>query len=233
LICAAFGVLPSSLGFTPNKGMGSMGSSGHHQGESDAQLERSTKPRASWVVDLINEISVNYLGMPPEVTFTFHGLDEEDEQKKATLLEGYVNNGLMVLNEGRDQLNLPRFAIEQANEPFIATPTGPAFFNPDVQPVGMPGNLPSAPQNSPNAPDDQSAIETGSSDSADEAVSDATGVKAEQKAFATFAERRSGRNGWRDFVFKHHAPDVAEAANRLAEVGDLDAVKALFSLPAH
>lgn len=231
LICAAFGVLPTSLGFTPNRGVGSMGASGHHQGEQDAQLERSTKPRASWVVDLINEISVNYLGMPPEVTFGFHGLDDEDEQKKATLLEGYVNNGLMVLNEGRDHLNLPRFGIEQANEPFIATPTGPAFFNPDVQPVGMPGNLPSAPQNGQSQIEGptQPAIEAGTTDAPrDEQVQ---GAKAEQKAFKEFAERRAGRSGVRDFVFKHHSRDIAEAANRLAEDGDMDAVKALFALP--
>ncbi|MGC2652273.1 MAG: hypothetical protein WA317_01435, partial [Mycobacterium sp.] len=67
LICAACDVLPTSIGFTPNHGMGGMGGQGHQQGEQDSQLERGTKPRAKWIVDLINEISVNYLGMPPEV----------------------------------------------------------------------------------------------------------------------------------------------------------------------
>lgn len=234
LICAALDVLPTSIGFTPNHGMGGMGGQGHQQGEKDSQLERGTKPRAKWVVDLINEISVNYLGMPPEVTFTFHGLDDEDEQRRATLLEGYVKNGLMVLNEGRDSLNLPRYAIEQANEPFISTPTGPAFFNPKVQPVGMPGNLPSAPQNGPQTADEgPAAIEGAPSNDGDDTPSRADDARSEQKAFASFAQRRAGRAGWRDFVFKHHEPDIAEAANRLAEVGELDAAKAALALTAH
>lgn len=231
LICAAFGVLPTSLGFTPNKGMGSMGSSGHHQGESDAQLERSTKPRASWVVDLINEISINYLGMPPEVTFVFHGLNDDDEQKSATLLEGYLGNGLMTLNEGRDQLNLPRYSLEQANEPFIDTPTGPAFFNPEVQPVGMPGNLPSADQNSaqPQKDTSQPALEARVADEPRDESVQGDAAKAERKAFMAFIGKAGGCTS-RDFLFNEHPPEVAEAANRLAAAGDVDAVKALFEL---
>jgi len=234
LICAAIDILPTSIGFTPNHGTGAMGGQGHQQGESDSQLARGTKPRAKWVVDLINEISINYLGMPPEVTFTFHGLDADDEEKKAVLLEGYVNNGLMVLNEGRDQLNLPRFAIEQANEPFIATPTGPAFFNPLVQPVGMPGNLPSAPQNSPGQVEsgNQPATGAGAVDGqVPDVTDDAPDSKAEKRAFLTFAANRTARGQqWRDFAFKSLDSDVGEAANRLAAAEDLDAVKALFAL---
>lgn len=224
LICGPFGVLPSTQGFTPNRGMGSMGSSGHHQGESDAQLERSTKPRASWVVDLINEISINYLGMPPEVTFGFHGLDDDDEQKSATLLEGYLGHGLMTINEGRDQLNLPRFAMVQANEPLFTTPTGPAFVNPEVQPVGMPGNLPSADQNTTALPPGKPA------EPEEEPVQD-TPAKVEQKAFLTFIAQSGGTG--RGFVFKAHSPEVAEAAHQLAESGDVDAVEELFSLATH
>lgn len=245
LICAAFDVLPTSLGFVQSGRSGSMGSSsggrGQQQGEQDAQLQRGTKPRAKWISEIINEISRNYLGMPPEVSFSFTGIDDQDEQKEATLLEGYVNNGLMVLNEGRDRLNLPRFAIEQANEPFIATPTGPAFFNPEVQPVGMPGNLPSAQQNNPtqqNAPQ-QPAIEAPTAEAPrDEQVqgtpdkqTDQKALRAEQRAFFKFARNTSTRDTpWRDFTFKSYSPSVGEAANRLAAAGDVDAVKALFEL---
>lgn len=200
----------------------------------NSQLQRGTKPRAKWVINLINEISINYLGMPPEVTFGFHGLDDEDEQKKATLLQGYIGSGLMVTNEGRDALNLPRYAIEQANEPYIATPTGPSFLNPEVQPSGMPGNLPSAHQNGPNPPQvgapDKPAIDAGASnEDRDEQVQDVPDAKTEQKAFMTFARRRRD-SGWRDFTFKTLSPDIAQAANDLASVGELDAVKALFDM---
>jgi hypothetical protein len=233
LICAAFSVLPTSLGFTPNHGMGGMGGSGHQQGESDSQLERGTKPTAQWITDLINELSVNYLGMPPELSFKFHGIDEEDETKSAALLEGYLGNALMTVNEGRDQLNLPRSPHPQANELLFKTPTGPAFLDSSVQPVGMPGNLPSA-QNQPQfQPQQSSSDETPPppADSRDEQVQDIPGDKrAEQKAFLTFARNQQRRNnGWRDFAFKVYASDVGEAANRLAAAGDVDAAKALFA----
>jgi Phage portal protein len=223
LICAAFDVLPTSLGFSPNHG--GIGASGQQKGEQDSQLQRGTKPTAQWITDLINEVCTNYLGMPPEVTFKFHGLDSEDEQKEATLVEGYLNNGIMTLNETRDARSLPRYPFPQADQPFLATPTGPAFLNPEVQPVGMPGNLPSAPQNQPGFTP-PAAVEP-----RDETVQDTPDpkAKAEQKAFLTFAKRRNGGE-WRDFTFKALSPDVGEAANRLAAAGDLDACKALFTL---
>jgi hypothetical protein len=225
LICAAFDVLPTSIGFSPNHGMGGMGGQGHQQGEQDSQLQRGTKPTATWITDLVNKVCVHYLGMPPEVTFRFHGLDQEDEQKEATLLGGYVNGGLKTLNEGRDQLSLPRYDFEEANQPFLSTPTGPAFLNVEVQPVGMPGNLPSAAQNQPQS---QPAKEPASTpEPQGEQAQDAK--RTEQKAFMTFLRKRAG-GAWRDFTFTAHPQSVAEAANRLAAAGDVDAVKALFAM---
>lgn len=232
LICAAFDILPTSLGFSPNHGAGGMGSQGHSQGEQDAQLARGTKPRARWVTDLINEVCTNFLGMPPEVTFTFHGLDDKDEQAEATLLQGYVDNALLTVNEGRDRLNMPRYAIESANEPFLATPTGPAFLNPDTQPVSLPGNLPSVPGNHPGAPEQgvlpskkpQAAIEA-----RDESVQGTPDKRAEQKAFSTFIRKRAG-SAWRDFTFTAYPDHVAEAANRLAAAGDVDAAKCALAM---
>lgn len=239
LICASFDVLPTSLGFTPNHNPGMAGNS-NQKGEQDSQLARGTKPRVKFLVGLINEISHNYLGMPNEVTFAFHGIDDEDEQKEAALLEGYIASGLMVINEGRDRLNLPRFGIDQANEPFISTPTGPSFLNPKVQPSGMPGNLPSAGQNAPGGrPTDpnpggkengyQPSVEVrAANEPRDESVQ---GKKAEQKAFMSCvqASLKQGKQ-WRDFTFKVYDPITGEAANRLAAAGDVDACKALFML---
>lgn len=239
LICASFGVQPTSLGFMPT-GRGSSaggGSSGSSSGRSmqmqqDAQLERSTKPRAEWITDLINEISINYLGMPPEVTFSFHGLDDQDEQRAADLLEGYIGKGLMVINEGRDQLNLPRFNFPEANEPFLFTPTGPSFLNPDVSPVQMPGNLPSAPQNQPGFKPDETPTD-GSSGPRDEQVQDvpdADGDKAaEQKAFLAFVAKADGPPD-RPFAFRYHQSDVASVANQLAVKADLPGIRELFKL---
>jgi hypothetical protein len=229
LICAAFDVLPTSLGFSPNHGSGNMGGQGHSQGEQDAQLQRGLKPTAQWVADLVNEVCGAYLGKPAEVVFKFQGLDQEDEQREAALLTGYVDNALMTVNEGRDALNLPRYPHQNANEPFLSTPTGPAFLNPNAEPIGLPGNLPSAPQNHdgfqqkpelPSKPELKPA----------EAQGDDQVQRAEQKAFFTFAAKRAGSDRWRDFQFKALSVNVGEAANRLAAAGDLDACKALFAL---
>lgn len=246
LICAAFDVLPTSIGFSPNHGSGNMGGQGHSQGEQDAQLQRGTKPTAQWITDLINEVCTNYLNMPPELTFRFHGLDQEDEAREAALVTGYVNNALITVNEGRDQLNLPRYPWANANEPFLTTPTGPAFLNPDAEPVGLPGNLPSAPQNHdgfqgkpPAAEDASGTSEAPVKDEQVQGKPDGDAAqkayavdrkRAEQRRFIAFAGKRAGQRNWQDFTFNVHPRDVAEAANRLAAAGDVDAVKALFAM---
>ncbi|HEX4395175.1 MAG TPA: hypothetical protein VH084_27125 [Mycobacterium sp.] len=231
LICAAFEVLPTSIGFTPNHGMGGMGGQGHQQGEQDSQLRRGTKPTAQWIIDLINEVSTNYLDMPPEVTFRFHGLDDENEEREQTLLTGYIGNGLQTLNEGRDTLNLPRYDFPEANQPFLNTPTGPAFLNVKVQPTQLPGNMPGAqpqgrtqgqgapaPTPSPAKPSLTQGKPAAALDSA----------AAERKKFLTFARKAGDR--WRDFTFDYYPPDIAKAANRLGAAGDIEACKALFAM---
>jgi hypothetical protein len=225
LICAAYAVPPTSIGFTPNHGMGGMGGQGHIQGEQDYQTQRSTKPTAQWVSALINEISSLYLGMPPEVTFQVAGLDTEDDERDAQLLTGYIAAGVKTLNEGRDHLGLPRYDFPEASQPFISTPTGPAWLNVDGQPTAVPGNLPSAqvaagPSDSPalhDTPDAGDPVKTAMAD--------------ERRAFTAYARKRGGR--WRrDFQFSHHPADVASSANRLAEAGDLTAASALLDLAA-
>lgn len=231
LICAAFEVLPTSLGFTPNHGMGGMGGQSMQQAEMDSQMRRGTKPTAQWVIDLVNEVSTSYLRMPPEITFRFHGLDDENEEREANLLTGFIGSGLQTLNEGRDQLNLPRYDFDEANQPFLNTPTGPAFLNVAVQPVGMPGNLPTAAQNQPGYRPDPPVAPSGSkkpSDAKPQIMDTSDGRIAERKKFLTFAKRRDTE--WRDFAFKCFSPEVADAANRLAAAGDIDACKALFEL---
>lgn len=235
LICASFDVLPTTLGFVPNHGMGGAGGKGQQQGESDSQLERGTKPRAKRFTEVINDLSIKYLGMPPEVTFQFHGIDDEDEQRRATLLEGYIGNALMTPNEGRDAINLPRSPHPQANELLFLTPTGPAYLDPSIA-VGMPGNLPSAEQNAPGA---APALPNGAKPDPpappagprDESVQNSpNAARAEQKAFMTFVRNRNRGGEWRDFTFKALNPDVGTAANELAKAGHVDAVKALFDM---
>lgn len=227
LVCASFSVLPTSLGFTPNHNGGSMGGMSQQDSEQDSQLQRGTKPRARWIIDMINEISHNWLGMPSEVSFMFHGLDNEDEKRDADLLVEYLTHGIITLNEARDARNMPRYAIANANEPSVSTPTGVAFFNPDADPISMPGNLPSAVQNNPHA-----NPPVGPSKGPREELEEPprSSARQEQKSFFTFARNNQRRETWRDFTFKSLSAEVGAAANRLAEAGDLDAVRALFAL---
>lgn len=230
LICAAFDVLPTSLGFTPNHGMGGMGGVGHQQAERDTQLYRVTKPTAQWIVDLINEVSQSYLGMPKALTFVFHGLDADDEQRDAELLTTYIQSGLQTLNEGRDQQNLPRYDFEEADQPMVVTPTGPVWLNVAAQPTAVPGNLPGAPQNQVPAvaePASEPAAKPADDDGED--VKDAQGERAvEAKKFLSFAQKRVGRS-WRDFQFDTFDADTAKAANLLASAGDLATAKVLLT----
>jgi hypothetical protein len=142
-------------------------------------------------------------------------------------------------------LNLPRYEFPEADEPFLATPTGPAWLNVEVQPVGMPGNLPSAAQNQPgyysaNGPQNGGTQAQPAQPPAQPKPTAtvpagkkkpvASAKKAEQRAFTAFMTKRAGTGLWRDFTFEELDADIGEAANRLAAAGDVDAVKALFEL---
>jgi hypothetical protein len=239
LICASFDVLPSSLGFVPTIGLGGMG---HQRGEDDSEEQRGTKPTAAWLTDLINEISTRYLGMPPEVTFTFHGLDDRDEEAEARLLIAYIQAGLKTLDEGRDDLNLPRYAGGIANRPFIMTSAGPMFLDekqPPPQPeFGQRGGAPTAVGEGRESPASREAGGLGALDSGDEADTEMAAQPTERLTTARAAEARAfcrylsktAVGGWRDFTFRTYPPEVGEAANRLAAAGDTDAAKAVLAL---
>lgn len=228
LICAAFDVLPTSLGFTPNHGMGGMGGQGHQQAERDTQLYRVTKPTAQWIVDLINEVSQNYLGMPAEVTFVFHGLDADDEQRDAELLTTRVQSGLQTLNEGRDQQNLPRYDFSEADQPMVVTPTGPVWLNVAAQPTAVPGNLPN--QGQGGAQGLEPAAPKAVPEPAPEPDTEGKDKRAvEARKFLSFAAKRVGRAGWRDFQFDTFDVDTAKAANLLASAGDIETAKVLLT----
>jgi len=152
------------------------------------------------VTDLVNQISSAYLNMPPEITFRFHGLDEDDEIRQSELLRGNVGSGLVTINEGRDQLNLPRYKFPEANQPYLSTPTGPAWLNVAVQPVGLPGNLPSVAANSAPAALEQAVPPRVPATTEAEPATDAAAKTAEAKAFRRWASKN--RAAGRQFELK-------------------------------
>lgn len=237
LICADFDVMPSELGFVPTSGLGGKG---HQEGEHDTSERRGTRPTAAWLVDLINDVSRAWLGMPPEVTFRFVGLDNDDEDAVSARTATDVGAGMRTLNEGRDQLNLPRYGFADADEPFVMVAGAPVYLNPEVRKrhaeMFGPPDQPLAGREPRDGGDDERDEQpagdtpTGSPRAGVDADQERA-RRAEAKAFLAFAGKRAGTSRWRDFEFEHLDEDEAEAANRLGAAGDLDAARALFAVP--
>lgn len=255
LICNNFYVLPSSMGFVPTSGLGGKG---HQDGESDSEMTRGTKPTAEWIKDLVNELSRVWLGMPPEVTFTFNGLDDEDEERQNTILISRVQAGLKTPNEGRDELNLTRYPFPAADKPMVFGGIAPTLLDPDERPPPPPAiapgghNGPPPPHGENEKPGEKEQVKPGEPAPADEdddggrATSPANTAanrganananesrksanRAEAKAFAVFARGRAGGNRWRDFAFNTYPDHVALAVNALGRAGDIDTAKAVLA----
>jgi len=224
LVCNDFDVLPSEIGIVPPTGLGGKG---WQEGEENSAARRGIRPAASWLTDLINDISRVWLGMPDEVTFQFLGLESEDEERDAAIRTGYINSGQKTLNEGRDELNLPRYEFELADQPYIATGSGPVYFTdiqerhdqpaPEMPPPGQPQTPPG---------DDEEGAEP---DAAAPGESPTSGAAAHAEAgkFLRYARKRQGQP-WRDFTFTAWPDSIAKAANLLGRHGEVDVAKQLL-----
>jgi hypothetical protein len=125
LVCSHFGVLPSSLGFTPHSGLGGKG---HQEGEEDSQDRQSTRPLVEWLSGLLTGMSRQFLGMDGRLVFRFLGLDAEDEAAADALDENRYRSGRMTLNETRDRIGKPRFDFPEADMPMVVDKSGVIFL---------------------------------------------------------------------------------------------------------
>jgi hypothetical protein len=125
LVCSHFGVLPSSLGFTPHSGLGGKG---HQEGEEDSQDRQSTRPLVEWLSGLLTSMSRQFLGMDDRLVFRFLGLDAEDEAAADNLDENRYRSGRMTLNETRDRIGKPRFDFPEADMPMVVDKSGVIFL---------------------------------------------------------------------------------------------------------
>ncbi|MEV0968505.1 ADP-ribosyltransferase [Microtetraspora glauca] len=125
LVTSHFGVTLPELGFSEAKGLGS---SGWSEGQEAVQHRQSVLPTARWLEALLTGISRKFLGMPAELEFTFLGLEDQDEEVADKVAAERVKSARMTLNEDRDRLGLPRFAIPEADKPAIHTASGPIFL---------------------------------------------------------------------------------------------------------
>lgn len=224
LLCAHMATQPSEIGFTPNKGLGG---SGFSDGQEDVTYRKSLRPTLAWLVDLINSISREYLGMPEELTMQFLGMESEDEEMADKVASARVMEGRMTLNEDRDRTGMPRYTFAEADMAAVFTKTGVVFLDgaSEVAPAGA--------LVSPVAPFEEGSEDpTAAADNADPkskvgaTPKDKQTPKADAVKKAELAQFRKftkSGNRSRPFEFRHHTQteiqDLLKADDARGRVG--------------
>src|SRR6266498_3246314 len=243
LLCVHFDVMPTEIGFPPRHGLGGKG---HQEGEENTTYRKAIKPLLGWLVSILNNLSTTYLQMPADLTFTFQGLEVEDELNQARARDLDIRNGTVTLNGIQAQLSRPLYDFPEADMPFVVTASGVTF----LEGASEPEPAPVAPLGEPGQPGGQNRAQnrngTGQNGQgqgqppgpvgppagngkAPPAAGDRGGspAQAEVRKFATFAEKRiKAGKAWRDFAFTTLDEATAGRLNQAGAAGDLDLVKA-------
>lgn len=169
LLCAHMATQPSEIGFTPSNGLGGAGFS---DAQEDVTYRKSLRPTLSWLIDIVNAISTQYLDMPPELTMQFLGMESEDEQAADTIADTRVKGGRMTLNEDRDRTGQPRYNFTEADMPMLMTARGVVFLEgaSETEPPGVEVGPPQAPPVSTAPTGSGSAPPAGDGSSPDDAT---------------------------------------------------------------
>ena len=207
-IAAIFGVAPSQVGVVSRAGLG--GGKGAHDGESETAETVSTKPTINFIVDMVNTLCRQHLGMDESITFSLtDDTSSSDQMNKYKALSTAVNAGMLTLNDSRGELGMPLFDSAEADEPFVLTSTGPVFFNGQLsvdtsgETIGQTG--PSSEEaNTPSVSQEKeqpsvSEAPTGEGKTSPDKL-------AEAKAFKKFSEKPRSR----EFNFEHHTAEEIE-----------------------
>jgi SPP1 gp7 family putative phage head morphogenesis protein len=221
LLCVHFDVMPTEIGFPPRHGLGGKG---HQEGEENTTYRKAIKPLLGWIVSVLNNLSVTYLDMPTDLTFTFQGLEVEDELSQAKARDLDLRNGTSTLNGVQAALGRPLYDFAEADMPFVVTGNTVTFLEgasiPEPAPPGLPGQ---PPPGSPGPPGgsggDQNPPAAGARGGAP--------AQAEARKFAAFAEKRikAGKE-WRDFAFTEVDPETALILNWYGRHGSIGDIKA-------
>ena len=89
----------------------------------DAALEEGTAPVMNWIKDLIDDVLENEMDAGD---YEFQWLDDQevDPVKQETILSNYVKNGIMSVNEARDQIGLEPDSDPAADGCMVYTASG-------------------------------------------------------------------------------------------------------------
>jgi hypothetical protein len=94
----------------------------------DAAEEEGLHPLMAWVKEELLDpvIQRDDLGFGyDDIEFVWLPEPEVDEQKQMITITGYVKVGLMTMDEGREQINLPPYPNGAGAEPLVLTGQGP------------------------------------------------------------------------------------------------------------
>lgn len=226
-IGSMFGVSPTQLGVIPRTGLGGKG---QQEGEQDQAETISQAPDLQWLVDIVNELSMRFLGMDRALTIKFDdGGTSRHMEVEANTSKVYVSTGVRTLNDVRADQGLPLYDLPEADEPMIVTATGPVFLrgtldaqlNPPPPPP-MPGMLPGQPAPQDQGSPDPDDLPDAKPQPPQEAKPDPAAAQAEGKKFLTYARNRRLKE-WRDFEFGHVDKSTALMLNMYARSRDLAA----------
>jgi hypothetical protein len=219
LLCAAFDISPTSMGFMETGGLGGQS---YHEGQEDVEQRKGIRPWSKWSAGIINQIQDTYLGAPPMLEFKFLGLEEEDEAAATNTLDQEFRGGQRTLNECRDKKGLKRYTFPEADEPVIVASRSIVFINGEMSRQAEAASAKDAitATGGPLAPD------TEQNPPADTGQPVKPVAKADElDAFARWA--KPGRR--RDFDFQHVDQALAATLNELVKTdatGAADLAKA-------
>lgn len=221
LITMCFGVMPTEIGFPPTSGLGGKG---HQEGEANSAWRKTVRPQAGWVESLLTELSRRFLGMPNELQFTLLGYEVEDQGEAEKVADSQTRRGAATLNEDRAKRGLPLYDFEEADSPFIVTPSGLVFLDGAATAGGAVAESDVVTDVDPiSALDTAEIIDNGIPEEGDP-----TAAVEEAAKFVTFARKRHGK-AWRDFKFQHVAADLSKTLNLAGKSAEFDLIKTLVA----
>src|SRR5437763_15929049 len=92
----------------------------------EAALEEGLAPLLGWVKRLVDGVIQTRMGHF-DLEFDWSNSRPTDPKDQATILSGYVRDGIYSLNEARDILGMPRVAGEDV--PMFFTAQGPVLLS--------------------------------------------------------------------------------------------------------
>ena len=226
-IAAIFGVAPNQVGIVARAGLG--GGKGSHDGETESAETVSTKPTINFIVDMVNTLCRQHLGMDKNITFNItNDSSSTDQLNRYKAFSTAVNGGMLTLNDVRGELSMPLFDMEEADEPFIMAAGGPTFLKGQLEvdaqgeTVGQTGpssdkaNQDQVPQKQNPKSQTNQAKELKGSDSSEKATPSVEAKSAhdeELREFARFVKSRNKTGKWRAFDFVTIQEELADKLN--------------------